>query len=362
MPKVMRDGVNGKDYWTGNARDFIVASPGYKLLSFDYKSAEIQFLAALSQEEEIIQAFYEDKDFHKWAASLTFNKNVEDVTKAERQAAKTVAFGIIYGQSVGAMAQQLGISKDEAQTIRDKYFARFPKLAAYFEQQHELVNTTGEVRTWLGRKAVVWERMHASGAVRSKAERMSVNIPVQGGATGDYVKMAMVRSRTALLDRGWWGTEVRLLMNQHDSLVFEVSDSLDMREVIDLLTEQVQFNLSGVKGVHDEFESFPPMSVDWEIGYRWGSVADADQAHMLDMDRVEVELLPGATQDDINTMMDVVVTTPGDATVVVKSGPHQVTLPNKVKAHPDTVTKLQFGDPDLKIMYPEVGKVKARFL
>lgn len=723
VPKVMREGVNGKDYWTGNARDFIVASPGYKLLSFDYKSAEIQFLAALSQEEEIIQAFYSDEDFHKWTASLVFGKPIEEVTKKERQAAKaqplsepvltpngwvpmgnirpgdfvigsdgkptevidiqpqgkkkvyrvqtsdgftrctdehlwtvrntisgrgkwktvelkelmkrplrgrakkedngkpkwelpsrpvvefapqealpvdpyalglllgdgnlthdwapsfssadpemleymrnyheslggrisekrrgdedfwtqyltcapwesgprnvmrnplrlklrelgldqkksvdkfipteyftsrpidrlaliqglldtdgsvrspgalfhttsydlavgvqeltrslggkasirvkreatpensgkfasklkaydvylrlpegmnpfklsrkaeqikaatrwanltilevaedgeeecqcilvenkdglyitkdflvthnTVSFGNIYGQSVGAMAQQLGISKDEAQTIRDKYFARFPKLAAYFEQQHDLVNTAGEVRTWLGRKAVVWERMHASGAVRSKAERMSVNIPVQGGATGDYVKMAMVRSRTALLDRGWWGSEVRLLMNQHDSLVFEVSDSLDMEEVIDLLTKQVQFNLSGVKGVHDEFESFPPMSVDWEIGYRWGSVADADQAHMLDMDRVEVELLPGATQDDINTMMDVVVTTPGDATVVVKSGPHQVTLPNKVKAHPDTVTKLQFGDPDLKIVYPEVGKVKARFV
>lgn len=360
--EVMKNGIMGVDYWTGNARDFLIASPGYKILSFDYKSAEIQMLAALAQEDEIIEAFYSDEDFHKWTASLVFDKKISEVTKFERQAAKAVSFGLIYGQSESAMAQQLGIPLKQAQEIRAKYFARFPKLAAYFDYQHALVDQAGEVRTWLGRKAVVWERMHAKGAVRSKASRMSVNIPVQGGATGDYTKIAMINSRACLIEKGWWNNEVRLLMNQHDSLVFEVSEELDIHEVIDILTPQVQFSLKGLEGLHDTFEKFPPMSVDWEIGYKWGSITDADKADILDAEKLEIRLLPGLQKEDLDTMMDIIITNPGEGTVTISTGENEVTIKNKVKVHPDTLSKVVSGDPDMSLTYKNPGLIEANFV
>lgn len=358
---VMRTGEAGKDYWTGNARDFIVASEGYTILSFDYKSAEIQFLAALAQEKEIIQAFENDEDFHSWTASLVFGKPQDQVTKKERQAAKTVSFGNVYGQSEKAMAQQLGITLKEAQDIRAMYFARFPKLAKYFEDQHKMVEDLNEVRTWMGRKATIWESMHPSRAVRSKAERMSVNIPVQGGATGDYTKLAMVRSYNALKSKGWWGTKVRLLMNQHDSLVFEVSDELTLDEVIDYLTPQVQFSLAGIEWGFNEFPAFPPMSVDWEAGKTWGSVAEVEDITCLKADRLEVTLKPEAVAKDLLAVRDVLVTNPGHIPVTLRAGGKVVEGKFSVKPSPAVISKLSKGDPDIGIKHAPGDRVEAKF-
>lgn len=363
VAEVMRKGELGKDYWTGNARDFIVASPGYRLLSFDYQSAEIQMLAALSQEPSIIEAFYSGEDFHRWTASIVFGKAISEVTGKERQAAKTVSFGLIYGQSVAAMAQQLGIPKEEAQQIRDMYFARFPKLAKFFEDQKKMVEETNEVRTWLGRKATVWESMHESRAVRSKAERMSVNIPVQGGATGDYTKMAMVRVYQALKNKGWWNKEVRMLMNQHDSLVFEVHDSLNLNEVVDFLTPLVQFNLSGVTSTYNTFEAFPPMSVDWEAGYLWGSVTDIKDVDKFEADALKIELSAEATKQDLQTVLDVVATNPGNIPVHLKhKESEEIVLKQRVRAHPDILSQLKGGNPDIGITHRPEGRVSASLI
>lgn len=362
VAEVMRDGKLGVEYWTGNARDFIVASPGYRILSFDYKSAEIQFLAALAGEDTIIEAFYSGEDFHKWTASIVFGKSIDEVTKNERQAAKTVSFGLVYGQSVGAMAQQLGIPTNEAAEIRAMYFARFPKLAKYFEDQKNMVIEQSEVRTWLGRRATIWEAMHESSRVRSKAERMSVNIPVQGGATGDYTKMAMLRSRSVLKEKGWWGKEVRLLMNQHDSLVFEVHESLTDREVVDVLTPQVQFSLAGVTGCFNEFPTFPPMSVDWEIGPTWGSVADLESAPVFEADSLEIVFTEDATKSDLQSVLDVVVTNPGDTPVTIHAFGLDKTLPYKVKVHPEVLYKIKKGDPDIGISHAADINVNATYV
>lgn len=359
VAQVMETGEFGEDYWTGNARDFIKASPGYRLLSFDYKSAEIQMLAAIAGETEIIEAFRRDEDFHRWTASLVFGKPQDQVTKAERQQAKTISFASVYGSGVAAMAQGLGITKDEMQKIYDKYFDRFPKLKEYFEQQHELVKDTHEVRTWLGRRAVIWESMHARGVVRSKAPRMSVNIPIQGGATGDYTKLAMVNVTRALRQNGWWGKEVRLLMNQHDSLVFEVADHMDLTEVVDFLTGCVQFSLAGVRNLFDSFESFPPMSVDWEAGHTWGSVVDVEDVDVLNAS--ELHLFPEeVTSDVVKTFREVGATNPGPVEVFIHSGDEVAPLKFKVKAHPEVAYKMIKGDPDIGIDSPG-RKVRAEF-
>lgn len=362
VAEVMKNGLLGKDYWTGNARDFIIASPDYTMLSFDYKSAEIQFLAALSGEESIIQAFYSGEDFHKWTASIVFSVSIDQVTKKQRQAAKTVSFGLVYGQSVGAMAQQLGITKDEAQEIRNMYFSRFPKLAQYFDDQHEMVETTNEVRTWMGRKATIWESMHERRAVQSKASRMSVNIPVQGGATGDYTKMAMIRVYRELKARGWWNKEVRLLMNQHDSLVFEVHNSLDMGEVIEILTPLVQFSLQGVQGCFNQFESFPPMSVDWEVGPNWGSVADVEDGYVFNASALEVNLHDDATSEDLSAVIDVLATNPGSTPITLSYKGSDIPSKFSVKLHPDVLSKLKGGDPDVGINHKAGDMVEARFV
>lgn len=359
---IMSTGKQGSEYWTGNARDFIKASEGYTLLSFDYKSAEIQMLAALSRETEIIKAFYADEDFHKWTASLVFGKPIEEVTKNERQAAKTTAFATIYGQSVGAMAQQLGVSREEAQRIRDLYFSRFPRLAQYIEDQHAMAQNECEVRTWLGRRATIWENMHPTRAVRSKAARMSVNIPVQGGATGDYPKLAMIRVRKLLKSLGWWNGMVRLLMNQHDSLVFEVSNQLDLQEVIDLLTPQVQFSLAGIQNCFNQFDTFPPMSVDWEAGKRWGSIVSIEDLPILDAHEFVVELAEDATADDLKAVKGVLVSSPGDVPVVLKVRGKEIRDKFKVAATPSILTRLKKGDSDLGIYHAIGDKVKAEFL
>lgn len=361
VSQIMSAGTPGVDYWTGNARDYITASPEYKILSFDYKSAEIQFLAALAQEHEIISAFRNGEDFHKWTASLVFGKPIQAVTKQERQAAKTISFASVYGSSIGSMAQQLGITKAEMEKIYNAYFARFPKLAKFFDDQHELVEKTNEVRTWLGRRAVIWESMHPDRKVTSKASRMAVNIPVQGGATGDYTKMAMVRASNRLKKEGLWMGKVRLLMNQHDSLVFEVHDSLDMDEIIEMLTPEVQFDLTGIKDVYCNFDSFPPMSVDWEVGLTWGSVCDYDKAYQLHAKELLVEISEGCPQSVFQSVQDVLTTNPGKVPVIVKMGETEIVSKFNVKAHPDVISKILNGDPDIGIPPHKSDFLRAEF-
>jgi DNA polymerase-1 len=266
---VRATGTNGIDYWEGSPRDYLVASPGYTLLSFDYKAAEMRVLAGLAAEPYLIAAFREGRDPHITAASLAFKVPFDQVTPTQRQGAKAVNFGLIFGQGAQGLADGLGISKDEAQKIIDAYFAAFTQVDRWFAETKSAAYRNGYVTSWLGRKSTLWDLQSESRAVQSKAERMMINIPVQGGAA-DYCKLAMVQSRRVLTEHGWWADKVRLLMNQHDSLVFEVHSSLYLREVRDILQPAVSFPLGSF------FPALPPMDVDWELGQRWGSVKKFD--------------------------------------------------------------------------------------
>jgi DNA polymerase-1 len=259
-------GTNGIDYWAGNARDFLVASPGYRLLSFDYATAEMRVLAGLSGEPHLLNAFATGVDVHATAASLAFGVPLEQIGKTHplRQRAKAVNFGLIYGQGPQGLADGLGISKDEAQLIMDQYFSAFSKVDQWFARVKNEGKRQGYVTSWIGRRSTLWDLQSPSRAIQSKADRMMVNIPVQGGAA-DYCKLAMIKSKRRLVELGWWGSDVRMLMNQHDSLVFEVAEHLDLHHVRDELEPCVSFPVPA-------FPSLPLMEVDWDQGYRWGSV------------------------------------------------------------------------------------------
>ena len=358
---VIRSGVAGDDYWMGNARAVITASPGYKLLAFDYKSAEIQFVAALAGEQSIIVAFERGDDFHKWAASIMYSKDINLVTKNERQSAKSFSFGNIYQQGIKSLGEQLGVSLEEAQKLQDMYFAAFPHLEAFFENQKRLCVEDHEVRTWLGRKITLWEGMHENQRVRAKAKNIAINAPVQGGATGDYVKIAMVNVRRALKAKGWWGKEVRLLMNQHDSLVFEFSEDIDMQELIDLLTPEVSFSLKGIKGLYNYFEVFPPMSVDWETGYTWGTLEEVGTPNYTNATKLTVEISTKATREDLKAVMDVLTLNGGATPVEIRLGGEVMSVKRGVRPVQAVLDKLKKGDPDNGVYTSPGGVVQAHF-
>lgn len=320
---VRENGTNGIDYWAGNARDYLIASPGYRLLTFDYKTAEMRILAGLAKEPYLLDAFEKKQDVHATAASLAFGVPLSEVTPDHRQRAKAVNFGLVYGQGVQGLADGLGIPKSEAQKIMDQYFAAFSKVDQWFSDVKKLSARLGYVESFMGRKSTLWDLQSSNKAIRSKADRMAVNIPVQGGAA-DYCKVAMVRSKRSLIEKGWWQTKVRLLMNQHDSLVFEVHESLDLREVVDLLEPQVSFPIEG----------FPLMEVDWECGVRWGSVkpfvpedssesmpspSPPSPSSEIDFDLAEelvVHFDENPTEDDIRSVIAVLKRFPGTTPVV----------------------------------------------
>lgn len=287
------------DYWTGNARSFLVASPGYRLLSFDYAQQELRVLAGLSKEPYLIEAFAQGVDIHKATAALMFSTPIDEVTKAQRQRGKTINFALIYGQGPTAMASALGISVAEAKALMAQYFAAFTNVSSWINSTKIQAGKTGYVTSFYGRRSTIWELFSDSEAVRSKAERKMVNLPVQGGGA-DISKLAMLKSRKALRDRGWWGDKVRMLMNQHDSLVYEVRDDMDLDEVIAVLEPEVM--LLDVP----ELKQFPPMEVDWEVGLTWGGVSKFKKQVEEDGVGQSVESLPTVTQ----------TTTPGGAMIV----------------------------------------------
>lgn len=272
------------------------------------------------------------------------------ITDNEIVTHNTINFGNVYGQGAKALGDQLGISEAEAQELFDKYFSAFSRVSAWFAQVKNEGKRNGYVRSFLGRKSTIWELRSPSRAVQSKAERLFVNVPVQGGGA-DISKLAMIRSKRALVARGWWGTKVRLLMNQHDSLVFEVSDDLDLAEVKDLLTPQVSFPVGG----------FPKFEVDWEFGSRWGSCTKWED-RPEDTPDISVDLpnnvvpfpvrsrpvpedlivsfsSPPARQDLVR-VRDLLKSHPGERRVRIQLGGQEVVSPFTVDASPSLLADL----------------------
>jgi len=246
-----------------NFRDAVIAPEDYLILGFDLSQAEYKAAAGLANETALIEAFETGEDVHTKVAMMMFKLPKDKVTKEYRSKAKTIGFGLLFGMTPIALGKRLNCSKEEAEELFNLYFAAFPKLKRWTEKQVEFGYQNGYVTTIFGRKIPIWELEDSRRWIREGGERACYNYPVQGGATGDYVRIAMVRARKAIHKAGW-KNKVKLFMNVHDALEFYVHRSLNPAEVIQVLQPAVIFPVPG----------WPMMKADWHIGKRWGSVKE----------------------------------------------------------------------------------------
>ncbi|EPF7768163.1 DNA polymerase I [Vibrio vulnificus] len=203
-------------------RQAFVAPHGYKILAVDYSQIELRIMAHLSGDQALLDAFQQGKDIHAATAAEIMGVSIEQVSSEQRRRAKAVNFGLIYGMSAFGLAKQLGIPRGEAQAYMDKYFERYPGVMQYMEDTRSNASQHGYVETIFGRRLHLPEITSRNVMRRKAAERAAINAPMQGTAA-DIIKKAMLLVEQWIQEEG--NGRVKLLMQVHDELVFEVEES-----------------------------------------------------------------------------------------------------------------------------------------
>ncbi len=200
-------------------RQAFVADPGYKMLSADYSQIELRIMAHLSGDAGLQRAFASNQDIHRATAAEVFGVAPELVSEEMRRNAKAINFGLIYGMSAFGLARQLRIERTAAQAYVDLYFARYPGVKDFMDRTRALAHQQGYVETLFGRRLYLPEINSPNQARRQAAERAAINAPMQGTAA-DLIKRAMIAVDHWLMESG---LDVRMIMQVHDELVFEVA-------------------------------------------------------------------------------------------------------------------------------------------
>jgi len=235
-------------------REAFVAPPGHVIVSADYSQIELRIMAHLSGDPALVKAFHEGADIHKATAADIFGVPVAEVTTDQRRYIKAVNFGLIYGMGAFGLAQQLGIERGAAQQFIERYFQRYPGVAAYMQATREFAREHGYVETVFGRRLWLPDIKAAGGPRRAGAERAAINAPMQGTAA-DLVKLAMIAVRDWLRrDR----LATKLLLQVHDELVLEVPDAELAR-----VKSELPPHMTGVARLS------VPLVVDVGVGPNW---------------------------------------------------------------------------------------------
>jgi len=242
-------------------RGAFVAEPGWRFVAADYSQVELRIVAHLSGDARLAEAFHSGEDVHRRTAADVLGIPMNEITPAQRNSAKAVNFGIVYGQTPYGLAQQLGISTDEAASFIARYFERYQGVQRYIESCLSTARDTGMTRTLFGRLRQHPEINSKNGMRRSMAERTAINSPIQGTAA-DIIKLAMIHiadelRRTKL--------RTRMVLQVHDELIFEIpEDELSVRDMIrDRMQNVVQLSV--------------PLTVDIKQGPNWNSL-EVDKA------------------------------------------------------------------------------------
>lgn len=235
-------------------RRYFVAPEGMTLIDADYSQIELRVLAAVSEDEKLIQAFVSGEDIHTLTASEVFGIPVNMVTPAMRKHAKAVNFGIVYGISAFSLADDIGVTRKEADEYIKTYFARYPKIKEYLDSCKENAKEVGYVTTLFGRRRYIPELRSPKANMRAFGERVAMNTPIQGTAA-DIIKIAMVKTEKALAESG---LDARLILQVHDELIVEAKEA-DAQQAMEIL----------VSCMEKACELKVPMSVDAHIGKNW---------------------------------------------------------------------------------------------
>jgi DNA polymerase-1 len=213
---------------------FIPRDENFLLLSADYSQIELRVIASISEDEGMMDAFSNNIDIHSATASKVFGVPIEEVSKEQRYKAKSVNFGLIYGQGAFGLSENLGISRGEAKDIIDNYFIQFPGIRNYMERVKEKAKQDGFVETIMGRRRYLRDINSANATVRAFAERNAINAPIQGTAA-DMIKLAMIR-----VDKRMKQEQLRskMLIQVHDELLFDVH-----KEELDVMVELVKYEM-----------------------------------------------------------------------------------------------------------------------
>ena len=214
---------------------FIPRDNNHILLSADYSQIELRIVAAISADENMSAAFKSGTDIHTATAARVYNIEEKEVTKEMRYKAKSVNFGIIYGQGAFGLADNLGISRTEAKEIIDNYKKQFPGIQKYMDDTINFARENGYVETLMGRKRWLRDINSANFTVRGFAERNAINSPIQGTAA-DMIKMAMQKVQAAMKKEKM---QSKMILQVHDELVFDTLKS-EVKELRPLILENMQ--------------------------------------------------------------------------------------------------------------------------
>lgn len=243
-------------------RKAFVAIAGHKLISADYSQIELRLLAHIADIPQLRQAFADGIDIHAMTASEMFGVPVAGMDPMIRRRAKAINFGIIYGISAFGLANQLGISREEASAYIKQYFERFPGIREYMEAIKREVREQGYVTTLFGRKAHYPQIKSSNPSERAFMERAAINAPIQGSAA-DVIRRAMIRMEEAL-DQA--GLSARMLLQVHDELIFEVPDA-EVEASIPVIKQVMENAARPAVALH------VPLAVDARAADNW------DEAH-----------------------------------------------------------------------------------
>ena len=239
-------------------RRAFAAPAGFSFVSFDYSQIELRVAAHIADDKKMIAAFQSGMDIHSMTAAEIYNVPLDAVTPELRRAAKTLNFGVLYGMGASALAESTAMSREDAKKFIDEYFHDFSGIAGYIERTKRLVEEQGYVETLFGRRRYIPEINSANWQLRREAERMAVNMPIQGTATGDIVKLAMTKVDERIKKQGW-EDDARMLIQVHDELVFEIKK------------ERVKEIAAEIKHVMEHVADLSvPLVVDIKAGPNWG--------------------------------------------------------------------------------------------
>ena len=251
--------IPARGAWGDKVRQAFIAEKGYKFLSVDYSQIHLRIIAALANDKKMMEAFKKGLDIHRFTASEINNVSIQKVTPQMRFAAKALNFGIIYGMGASSFAESAGISKEKAKEFIAEYLNDFSGVAGYIKKLQEEARQKGYTTTFFGRRRYLPEINSLNHMLRAQAERIAVNMPIQG-LEADIIKKAMIEIDD-WTNKNKYDDSVKMILQVHDELLFEVKE-----DFVKKAAEKIVEIMEGV------IKLKVPITAEAKIGDNWGEL------------------------------------------------------------------------------------------